>query len=96
MLAERNAVYNAVPGSEHEPMHAVFWWNNSFLGFESVSTFGCDTYMYGDTVVDVVPAVVGSSVSGLVEDYNDWSLGYISLSRKANVRESLCVCFTVI
>lgn len=54
----------------------------------------CDTY--GDTVDNIVRVVYGSSVSGPLEEDEDWNLGYISLSKNADVRASLPVDFTAI
>lgn len=46
----------------------------------------CD--VYGATVSDVAPVTTGSGDSGLVEDSEDWHLGYIQLSRNIDGRVS--------
>lgn len=75
-------------------MRALHWRGHGYLGSRSASTSLLDTN--GDTVENDVPGVTGSSVSGLIEDDDDWNLGGILLSRNTDVLASLRVDFRAI
>lgn len=75
-------------------MRAVRWKDHGSLHFEGTSTLVCNAY--GDTFEDVVQVIAGSSVSGFVEEGDDWNLGDVLLSRSADVCASFRVNFTVI
>lgn len=53
-------------------------------------------YAYGNTVNEAAQLTTGSGVSSLVEDFDDWNLGDIPVSRNADVRANLRVNFKAI
>lgn len=72
----------------------MHWPSHGSCDFESASILVSDTY--GDTVYDAAPVIAGDSVSGLVEDHDDWNLDDSPLSRIASLWTSLCVHSTAI
>lgn len=94
MSGRRASSGNVIPGSEVELLRAVRWHGPGSPGFESASNLVRDTY--GNTVDDVALDVAGSSVSGLVDDNEDWNVGEIQLSKNADARASLLVDFMAI
>lgn len=92
--AKRDSVGSAVPGSAVEPMNLAGRRGYGSLGVESTSTLLRGRN--GDTFDDVSSITPDISVSGLVEQDDDWNLDEIWLSKNADVPESLHVDFTVI
>lgn len=54
-----NAVGNAIPCSEVEPMRVMGWQGQDFLGFECASIMSYDAC--GETIDYVIPVTDGSS-----------------------------------
>lgn len=85
---------NSISASKVNLMHVVRWRGCCSLGFEGASIIGRASY--GNNIDDAALVTDSNGVSSLVEDNNDWKLGYIPLSSYAEVRESLHAIFTAI
>lgn len=94
MSAKGDAAGNDIYDREVKPIRAVRWRGHGSLGLECASTLVRNGH--GDTVENMVTVVARISVSGLLEDGNDWKLGDFLLSMNVVVRVSLYLDFTAI
>lgn len=92
MSPKRYTAGNIIPGSEVKVMCVMCEQGHGSVGFEDASI--CFMICMAKRSTLFAPVVPGRGFSGLLGHDNAWNLGYVSLSRNADLFMSLHIEFT--